>query len=121
LPIRTQTTGGPVSSSLRTTKSSSVVMMTAPTLAAEARISRRGPLRTAVGDLLSGVAERLDLSCKGRRQLGVDQEAQSCAPQDGWPFCRAANARTVVREDLFPGGAGRQEIQDVVDATGRRR
>lgn len=34
LPIRTQTTGGPVSSSLRTTKSSSLVMMTAPTPAA---------------------------------------------------------------------------------------
>lgn len=69
------------------------------------------------------VAERFNLLCERRRELRVDEKAQSCAPQD-WVIVllgRELQDRSdvlgfkvgIVRQNLVTRGACSEEIQDV--------
>jgi hypothetical protein len=77
-----------------------------------------------VGHVLRRVAERFNVSCERWRELGVYEEAQSCAPQDGMivlPCCELQDCGDVVcfeirivRQDLFPRRTRSEELEHVL-------
>jgi hypothetical protein len=79
-----------------------------------------------IGDVLIDVTERCNLPRQRRRELGIDEEAQSCAPQDGMivlPGGELQNCGDVVRfevgiirEDLFPRRTSGEQLEHVLHA-----
>jgi len=83
-------------------------------------------LRAMVSHMFRRMAERFNSSCECRRELSVDEKPQSCAPQHGVIVLLRGELQDrgdvvgleigIVRQDLFAGGAGSQEIEHVLDA-----
>jgi hypothetical protein len=79
-----------------------------------------------IGNVLGQVAERFNLSREGGWKLSVDEEAQSCAPQDRMivlPGGELQNCRDVVgfevrivRKDFFPRCPSGEKIEHVPHA-----
>jgi hypothetical protein len=74
--------------------------------------------------MLRDMAERCDLSCEGRRKLGVYEKAQSRAPQDGVIVLLGGELQDrgdilgfkvgIIPQNLFARGAGSEQVQDVL-------
>lgn len=72
------------------------------------------------------MAERWNLSCERRRKLGVYENAQSRAPQDGVIVLLGGELQDrgdvlgfkvgIIRQNLFARGASSEEVQDVLYA-----
>jgi hypothetical protein len=81
---------------------------------------------SAIEDVLRAVSERFNASCERRRELSVDEKAQSCAPQNRvivLPGRELKNCGDVVsfeirivRENLLAAGTRSQEIEHVLHA-----
>ena len=86
----------------------------------------RGPLQTEVSYVFSLVASRFQLARERRRELGVDEEAQSGGPQDGVVVLPGGKLQHcgdvfgfevwVVCENLLARSASSKEIEHVLHA-----
>jgi hypothetical protein len=84
----------------------------------------RGLCKSTIGHVLRRVADRFNSSCERWRELSVDEEAQSCAPQHRVIVLLGGELQDcgdivgleigIVRQDLFPRGTGGEEIEYVL-------
>ena len=91
-----------------------------------ANFTVRGLRQSTIRHVLGDVAERFNSSCEGWRELSVDEEAQSCAPQDRVIVLLGGELQDrsdvvgfqigIVRQDLFARGAGGEKVEHVFDA-----
>ena len=85
----------------------------------------RSLFEPAIGYVLGIVAERLNSSCESRRELSVDEEAQSCAPQHRVIVLLRGELQNrgdvvgleigIIREDLLARRARGEQIENVFD------
>ena len=79
-----------------------------------------------IGNVFGDVAKRFNSSCESRRELSVDEEAQSCAPQHRVIVLLGRELQDrgdivglevgVVGQDLLARGTSSKEIQHIFDA-----
>ncbi len=81
--------------------------------------------------VFSPLASRLQLARERRRELRVDEKAQSSAPQDGVVVLPGGELQHcgdvlgfeiwVIRENLLARGTGRKEVEHILHTMGRPR
>jgi hypothetical protein len=83
-------------------------------------------LQSEISDMFGLVATRLDEARERRRELSVDEKAQSYAPQDGVIVLLGRELQDrgdvlgfkvgIIRQDLFSRGAGGEQLEHVLHA-----
>jgi len=86
----------------------------------------RSPLQRQISHVFSLVATRFNVARKRRRELSVDEKAQSCAPQDRVIVLLGRELQDrgdvlrfkvgIIRQDLFTRGAGSEQVEHVLHA-----